>query len=33
MSLVLGLIVVMLVAYVLIVWEDKINGELSLIHI
>jgi hypothetical protein len=26
MSLVLGLIIVMLVAYVLIVWEDKING-------
>jgi len=27
MSLVLGLIIVMLVAYVLIVWEDEINGE------
>jgi len=25
MSLVLGLIVVMLVAYTLIVWEDKLN--------
>jgi hypothetical protein len=27
MSLVLGIMIVMLVAYVLIVWEDKINGE------
>jgi len=26
MSLVLGVIAVMLVAYVLIVWEDKLNG-------
>jgi hypothetical protein len=27
MSLLLGIIIVMVVAYVLIVWEDKINGE------
>jgi hypothetical protein len=27
MNLALGLILVMLVAYVLIVWEDKINGD------
>jgi hypothetical protein len=27
MSLVLGIMIVMVVAYVLIVWEDKINGE------
>jgi hypothetical protein len=27
MSLVLGIMIVMLVVYVLIVWEDKINGE------
>jgi len=27
MIYVLGLLVVMLIAYALIVWEDKINGE------
>ena len=27
MSLVLGIIVVMLIAYALIVWEDKTNNE------